>query len=262
MDRYILRVIFHLLWLCFSCVWEADAANVTDIIVKDAVSIGNAVKNVDMGCFDFQAHGPCLIGDIRGVTISYYEPSLIIKTTMQKGALNSLSGSNLQFHDAHVYDFPLKGLEQLALCTSVTNAATGLRFASELDKEKWHRETVKSAFNFIGTWGPLYPRTGFVNHYSTSVSSGLAALRAVSAAAIGSGHVTPIPILFFVNQLMDKIQMVEPYKMMCMAPGTDVGLWRGSVRVGEQTDKKGAYTWIYWRKMKCCKTALPIPTSL
>lgn len=220
-------------------------------IKSDVASIAQAVKRVDTKCLQLRQHGACMVGRIPGVKISYYEPTLIMKTFGHKAHLNTLSGSHLTFTEVHIYDFPFKAVVQTALCASLLSNTTGMRYLSELDQEKWHREKM-NPLQFIGSWGPLYPRTGFVNHYSPVVSSALTALRGISAAGILSGHVVTSPVTFFVNHFVDKMQMVEPDQQRCMALGIDARYFEK-----DHIDVTGEYTWIYWRFRQCCKTVAP-----
>ena len=225
-------------------------------LTGDVQSLARAVALVDKDCLQLKENGPCAIGEIPGVWISYYEPSLVMRTVSPHSSWNAGNSGNLQFHEVHIYDFPLKQFEEAALCLTVTGSTSGPRYLSEFDQPQWRRETGSG--NFIGNWGPLYPRTGFVVHYSQSVSSALIALRGISAARVMSGHKAQAPLLFGINKLQDKMQMVEPNRQMCMPLGMDPRMWLGSGRVGAQ----GEYLWIYWRFMQCCKTAAPIPSSL
>ena len=251
----------YLLFIAFVFLPADVNAGIMPDLKGDVAGLAHAVAGVDKGCLQLKQNGPCMIGDIPGVWISYYEPTLVIRTIGNKAGLNTSSGGNLQFHEVHIYDFPLKGLEQMALCGSLTNTMVGLRFLSELDQPLWRKETSPPS-EFIGSWGPLSPRTGFVNHYSPAIASALTALRGISAAGALSGHRAEAPILYGVNQWQDKVQMVEPEVQMCMKPGADPRMWLGKISNGEHVDKEGKYLWIYWKFTECCKTAVSIPTSL
>lgn len=227
-----------------------------DEIKGDGINLVRAVERIDQSCWQLKSHGACMVGDIPGVMISYYEPSLVIHTITRKASLNALSGGNLRFHDARVYDFPLKQIEQMVLCGSLTNTAVGLRYMSEMDSRQWRQETT-AAREFVGNWGPVYPRTGFVNHYSPAASSALIALRGISAGGLMSGHISQAPILFSINRWQDKIQMVEPDQQKCMPLGQDPRFWMAKNAVGERSNKEEEFSWIFWRFMQCCKTAVP-----
>src|SRR4029077_3095843 len=49
----------------------------------------------------------------------------------------ALGGSNLQFNEVHLYDFPLKSAENVALCPSIPNQTLGIRYLSEADSPFW-----------------------------------------------------------------------------------------------------------------------------
>ncbi len=219
-------------------------AAVTDI-QGEVARIGHAITKIDMQCTQLKQYGPCMVGDVPGIRISYYEPTFIMSTIASKSSLGALNGGNLRFNEVHVYDFPLKQIQQAVLCSSLLSTTMGIRYLSEFNQEHWRRATVNNASYFIGNWGPLYPRTGFINHYSPGVSSALISLRGISAAG------------FVVDPVRDKVQMLEPNKLMCMAPGTDARLWEN-----DHVDPAGKYLWVYWRFRECCKTAIPDPTSL
>ena len=213
-------------------------------IKEEIASITDAIKKVDTKCTQLKQHGPCMVGKIPGVRISYFEPTFVIKTLGNKANSNALSGGNLQFSEVHVYDFPLKQIQQTVLCASLLSNTVGIRYLSELNQMTWRQEKSRGR-DFIGNWGPLYPRTGFINHYSQAVSSALAAVRGVSAAGFG------------VYTFSDRMQMVEPDQLMCMPPGTDARVWEN-----HHISRNGKYTWIYWRFRECCKTVVPDPASL
>jgi len=161
----------------------------------------------------------------------------------------TLGGSNLQFNEVHLYDFPLKIFMNAVLCPSVPNMTLGIRYLSEADSAQWRMQNGEKVLFQVGQWGPLYPRTGFLVHTDPGVASALHVLRGVSIAGdIVSNHTVESPLDFRTNLLTDKMQMIYPSKGACMAPGTDARLWQRQAVSGEEK-----WVWVYWRYRDCCR---------
>ncbi len=198
-----------------------------------------------------------------GVRFQYWEPSLFMETVKSPGdyvireigaplreALHSLNkdhtstsssqamgGMNLQFNEAHLYDYPLKVVEQAVMCPSTLGDNLMIRYLSELNSRNWRQgEFEPSLPLMLGDWGPLYPRIGFLVHFSSMVASATTCMRAVNI--IGAGP----------NIVIDKVQMVHPYKTSCMPIGANMSLMDG-LHAGD-----GRYVWIYWRYRDCCRS--------
>lgn len=283
-------------FLVIAVLWAGPAFSQS---APESKSIIELVRNIDLSCLKFEIVGPCA-QPLPGVYIRYWEPTLLMETVhapgdyvvreigfalkplmekianVEMGLINrsdipvtstngwqSVSGSNLHFNEVHLYDFPLKLIEQTVLCPSVPNQTLGIRYLSELDSIFWRRglfeqnlpqtqAAARSPAFHIGVWGPLYPRTGFVIAVSSAVSSAIDALRAVSIAGFPLGHIVESPLDFQMNMSVDKMQMLHPEKSMCMSPGTDPRVWEPG-----RVSKDGNYVWLYWRYRECCKTIVP-----
>ncbi len=259
--------------------------------VSETKSFLELANNVDWSCMKFQVAGVCS-KPAPGVILRYWEPSLVMETVKAPGdyvikeigpvlgplakriantqmriktgldvevtsgnAWQSLGSSNLHFNEVHLYDFPLKLFIQTALCPSLPNVTLGVRFLSEMDSIQWRMESLRPAYP-IGTWGHLYPRTGFIINTSSATASALDSLRAVSAASdlLTSQHIVESPLDFTVNVLTDKIQMLYPQKTRCLTPGTPSPFWEEG-----RVSKNGKYVWVYWHFRECCKPLVPPP---
>ena len=154
----------------------------------------------------------------------------------------SLGGSNLQFNEVHLYDFPFKYISDM-VCPSTFGNGFFLRYLSELDSIRW-RQALGNPGNVtygpLGTWGNLYPRIGFMVHPSPLVASAASCMKAVDVMGEGFnfGH----------NFAIDKVQMVYPYKSSCINIGENL-------RSRESIDSKDKrYVWLYWVHRSCCRT--------
>lgn len=254
----------------------------------NAESFMEIARNVDWSCMNMKA-GVCPKPKppYVGVRLRYWEPVLVMETVKSPGdyvireigpiigpfvkqaqrmsmatatgskgidpdggnGSQALGGSNLQFDEVHLYDFPLKMFMSAVLCPSVPNVTLGIRYLSEADGPQWRMPNGEKVLFHIGQWGPLYPRTGFLVHTDPDVASALHALRGVSIAGdIVSKHAVESPLDFHMNLLTDKMQMIHPSKGACMAPGTDTRLWERGTLPGEEK-----YVWVYWRYRECCR---------
>ncbi len=184
---------------------------------------------------------------------------------------NSLSGSNLQFNDVHLYDFPFSSLLDTVLCSESPNKTLGIRYLSEIDSISWRSGDIErnlpqsliaknigahcndlklgsSLAQCMKSWGPLYPREGFVITPSEPVGSIVDALRSVSIAGdILPAHVVESRLDFQPNIPIDKVQMVYPTKTLCFPIGQNPSQWER-----DKQSKDGHYVWIYWHQRQCC----------
>lgn len=213
--------------------------------------------NVDWSCAKPKPPFPCAMPE-PGIFLRYWEPVLVMETVKPSQGWQSMGGGNLQFHEVHLYDFPLKLAEDIVACPSLPNMTLGVHYLSEMDSSQWRSSKEKGLFaDRVGVWGPLFPRSGFLVHPSSAVSSALDALRAVSIASdvIPRGHIVESPLDFQMNMSIDQMQMVYPAKTMCMEPGRDLRYWNPRVR----ESKDGEYVWIFWHYRECCKPVVPPP---
>jgi hypothetical protein len=182
--------------------------------------------------------------------------------------------SSLAFSEAHVFAVPWSNALSAivaAPCEGPPDFTAPFSYASEGDKTEWRearreqqgalaRVSLRAAAVCaryaallpglcVGTWGQLYPRTGFAVNASAAAASALAAVRAVDIAAFRplSPHRVTAPLLFWPDLREDRLQMVLPSKGRCIMIGEDPFLWDQGPR-----PRDGRYVWLYWRKKECC----------
>jgi hypothetical protein len=191
------------------------------------------------------------------------------------GASGQADTTGLQMNEAHVFGFPLSDAFSLAVeapCEGMPDLGGTVSYLSEQDHAEWRtacsekndplsRMTEKKAplcdrFGLmlpgmcVGTWGALYPRTGFVTHASEVVGSAMAAFRAVDVASFKSrisAHRVVSPVLFWPSVRYDRMQLVSPVAGRCIAVGENPRFWENGKR-----SRDGRYVWAYWRKKECC----------
>ena len=191
-------------------------------------------------------------------------------TVTSGGSFNSLSTSGLQFNEAHIYDFPFSSLFDEILCSEPPNQTLGIHYLSELDSIPWRRGDIEKQLpqsliagrigaqchhlplgaqgQCMNTWGPLYPRIGFVITPSQPVGSVIDGIRAVSIAGDSlPSHVVESRLDFQPNISQDKVQMVYPAKTKCFPIGQNPSQWER-----DKQSKDGHYVWIYWHLRECC----------
>lgn len=192
---------------------------------------------------------------------------LVISSGSSSGGLDS---ANLQFNEAHVFDFPWGALFKTALCSSGVNNSLGVRYLSEMDAVAWRDHTFESrlpqsiAASRLGgschdlplggyaqcmkAWGPLYPRTGFMVSPIETLGSLVASLRSVSIASDPKAlHLVTSQLHIHPDLTKDRVQMVYPIKSACFPIGKDPVDW-----TTPQQSKDGKYVWIYWHQRECC----------
>ncbi|MGE3540230.1 MAG: TraU family protein [Candidatus Tectimicrobiota bacterium] len=237
-------------------------------------------------CVNFAVLGPCLCTPFTPcLTVTYWEPGWLVETVKQPGTtiLGSLApgmatvwrtvglafphggggagaspGSgqrNLQYNEAHVLPFPrLIG----GPCTGCRpqGGPLAINYLSEIDP-LWRLATGLPPFQvpglvgfLLGSWGALYPRSGFGITGSAPVGSGLAAARALDIASNPLGNPT-LPEARVVLQptggSSQCCQLALPRQTGCFPVGTNPALWEtGTVSAD------GTYLWIFWRRRTCC----------
>lgn len=210
-----------------------------------------------------------------GVWWRYYEPSLFIETVKapgdyviaESGAIikpllsrllasstssssrGGLNGSNLQFNEVHIFDFPFKAFIEAAMCPDNSEGNFQLRYLSEIDSQRWRKGGFEVLLpGNIGLWGPLYPRVGFLTHFSSMVASALTSIRAVDISGFPQGHLVTSPFRFQPNYIKDRLQMSFPYSGKCFPLGENLQF------MDDLTSQDGRYVWIYWHYRECCRT--------
>ena len=277
-----------------------------------ALEISDILGLVSWNCIDFRVIGICVKPPgIVGLVIMYWEPALLIETVKQPGntvisslvpvisnaaqeqagnllsAVTGLSipissgstsskvtGTNLQFNEAHVYEFPFRD-ELMSFidmeCPDRLPTGVFVKYLSELDSLEWrigvlealHPKSVASAAAgpvcavtgafmddlCMGFWGATYPRRGFLTHQSQVVASAAAAVRAVSITGLlGSGsHVVLGPIGFIPSFENDKLELIYPNPSGCIKIGQNPLTWESG-----KLSSSGNYLWVYWRRRICC----------
>ncbi|MBF0619725.1 MAG: TraU family protein [Candidatus Omnitrophica bacterium] len=201
-----------------------------------------------------------------------YSPDRSVPLTSSSSV--NADSTSLQMNEVHVMAFPLTDMFSTmteVACEGMPDYAGSVNYLSEMDASEW-REGRCEAFNLqmaflnrspgfcegkgrlfpalcLGSWGPIFPRTGFLTHYSDAVGSAVSAYRGVHIASIqiATPHIVLSRILFSPSVRYDKMQMVVPERTACMNIGTDPAWWENGRR-----SKDGRYAWIYWRKKECC----------
>jgi hypothetical protein len=224
------------------------------------------------GGYVIQEYGAVLHSLAQNVAKIEMELATGIKplTVTSGSSSSSLTGSNMQFNEVHLYDFPLSSILDTALCSEVTNKTLGVRYLSEIDSKSWRTGDIEKnlpqslAAPIIGsrcsvlplgaegqcmkTWGPLYPREGFVITPSEPVGSVIDAMRSISIASNSVPiHIVESKLNFSPNLSIDKVQMVYPSKTSCFSIGQNPYLWEQGKR-----SKEGNYVWIFWHQRQCC----------
>lgn len=183
-----------------------------------------------------------------GVRFQYWEPSLFMETVKAPGdyviqefgvpvhnalkafkfgenktstsSFQSFNGSNLQFNEAHLYDVPLKLLQEAVMCAGTFGDNTVIRYLSEVDSDRWRRGKM-----------------GFLIHVSNMVASATTCIRAVNLINARSMGLIP-----------DQIQMVHPYKTGLLPVSANLSVYKNLHA------RDGRYVWIYWRYRDCCRS--------
>ena len=212
-----------------------------------------------------------------------------VSVPLSSGSSCNADNTNNQMNEVHVYGFPFEqifnGMVSMQ-CPEQTELNDGVIYLSELDSVEWRLGLMESmnpksvmseslgpicsvvgaagnALNSfpvavsglptndlcMGSWGPTYPRTGFITHQSEPVGSAAASFRAVSIAGnfIQTPHVITRPLLWQADPQSDKLQPLWPHPGMCFNVGQNPLLWESG-----KTAINGKYIWVYWKKKECC----------
>ena len=279
---------------------------------SSALEISDIPGMISLNCIDLRVIGVCVnpVG-IPGIVIMYWEPALLIETVKRPGdtiieplkpviadfaaqgtknlmsgvtglaipvssGSNSgkLTGSNLQFNEVHVYEFPFRD-EIMAFidmqCPDKLPTGSFIKYLSELDSVEWrvgaiealHPKSIASAASGLtcaatgaflddlcmGFWGATYPRRGFVTHQSEVVGSAIAAVRAVSIASLlgSTSHIVLETTGFIPSFESDKLELIYPNPSGCIKIGQHPAIWESG-----KLSSSGKYLWVYWRRRICC----------
>jgi len=190
------------------------------------------------------------------------------------GAGSTEDGGGMQINEAHVFGYLLSDALSAMIeapCEGAPESTGLVSYLSEQDAREWREgwmekrqpmslltakagtpcegRRVSLPEMCLGLWGPLYPRTGMLTHYSPVVASGVAAYRAVDIASVSGGlfHQRVGMLGFVPNMFRDKIQLVYPQRSGCLAIGEDPRMWADG-----KGSADGRYVWLYWRYKECC----------
>jgi len=277
-----------------------------------AIETTDILGMVNLNCIDLRIIGVCVKPPgIPGIVIMYWEPALLIETVKRPGdtviesvklviadlaaqgtknlmssvtglavAVSSgstsskITGTNLQFNEAHVYEFPFRN-EIMAFvdleCPDKLPTGSFIKYLSELDAAEWrigavealHPKSIASAASGLtcaatgaflddlcmGFWGATYPRRGFLTHQSEVVGSAVAAVRALSIASLlgSASHIVLETIGFIPSFASDKLELIYPVPSGCIRIGQHPATWESG-----KLSTTGKYLWVYWRRRICC----------
>ncbi|TRZ47710.1 hypothetical protein D4Q80_04890 [bacterium] len=214
---------------------------------------------------DFAAQGTKnLMAGVTGLAIPVSSGSTSAK----------LSGTNLQFNEAHVYEFPFRNEVMSFIdmeCPDKLPTGSFIKYLSELDSLEWrigaveamHPKSMASAASGLtcaatgaflddlcmGFWGATYPRRGFFTHQSQVVGSAVAAVRAVSISGLlgSTAHVVLEPTGFIPSFIDDKLELIYPNPSGCIKIGQNPLTWESG-----KLSFSGKYLWVYLRRRICC----------
>ena len=277
-----------------------------------AFELNDIPRMLNWDCLDLRVIGVC-VGPfgIPGIVIMYWEPALLIETVKRPGdtiieslhpslsnftaqavkdfakgisgssipvssgsGSSKIEGTNLQFNEAHVYEFPFKDEIMLSFgmeCLDKLPTGSFIKYLSELDFSEWrigalealNPKSMASAASgpacaaiggfmddlCMGYWGATYPRRGFFTHQSQVVGSAAAALRAVSIASVlnSAGHIVLESTGFLPSFENDKMELIYPVVSDCIKIGQNPVSWESG-----KLSSNGNYLWVYWRRRICC----------
>ena len=277
-----------------------------------AIETTDILGMVNLNCIDLRVIGVCVKPPgIPGIIIMYWEPALLIETVKRPGdtvieslkpviadfaaqgtknlmsgvigltvpvssGSNSgkLSGSNLQFNEAHVYEFPFRDEIMSFIdmqCPDKLPTGSFIKYLSELDSLEWrigavealHPKSIASAASGLtcaatgaflddlcmGFWGATYPRRGFITHQSEVVASAVAVVRAVSISGLlgSTAHVVLESVGFLPSFESGKLELIYPNPSGCIKIGQNPVTWESG-----KLSSSGKYLWVYWRRRICC----------
>ena len=278
-----------------------------------ALDFSDIPAAIDWSCIDFRVVGVCVKPPpyYVGIVIMYWEPVLLIETVKKPGdtiigslvpvissvtqgassnfaskviGLNipvssgsnasNVTGANLQFNEAHVYEFPFRDQIMSSIdkeCPDKLPSGSFIKYLSELDALEWriglieamNPKSIASAASGLmcaatgafmddlcmGFWGATYPRRGFFTHQSEVVASAAAAIRAVSISGLlgSTAHVVLEQIGFLPSFESDKLELIYPSSPGCIKIGQNPATWETG-----KSSTSGKYLWVYWRRRICC----------
>ena len=277
-----------------------------------AVETADILGMVNLNCIDLRVIGVCVKPPgIPGIMVMYWEPALLIETVKKPGdtvigslasvvssltreaasnfastvtglsipvasgsSSSKLTGTNLRFNEAHVYEFPFRD-EIMSLidlgCPDKLPTGSFIKYLSELDSVEWriglieamHPKSIASAASGLtcaatgaflddlcmGFWGATYPRRGFITHQSEVVASAAAVVRAVSISGLlgSAAHVVLEQIGFLPSFESDKLELIYPNPSGRIKIGQHPATWESG-----KISSSGKYLWVYWRRRICC----------
>jgi len=279
---------------------------------SSALEVSDIPGMVNWNCIDFRVIGICIKPPgIVGLVIMYWEPALLIETVKKPGDTvigslapvvssltqettssllstvtglsipvssgsnsSKITGTNLQFNEAHVYEFPFRDEIMSFIdmeCPDKLSTGSFIKYLSELDSLEWriglieamHPKSIASAASGLtcaatgvflddlcmGFWGATYPRRGFFTHQSEVVASAAAAVRAVSISGLlgSTAHVVLESIGFLPSFESDKLELIYPVPSGCIKIGQNPATWESG-----KLSFSGKYLWVYWRRRICC----------
>jgi len=236
----------------------------------------NCVQWAIVGPCYCNLYTPCLL-------VTYWEPGWLVETVKQPGTttldplrslmtaawgalgLPQLGGggaggtaagsgrTNLHYNEAHVVPFPNPVGGPCSGCPG--HVALRLHYLSEIDP-LWRTATGGGSvldhlgLGPLGTWAPLYPRSGFGIHGSEPVGSAIAAGRAMDIAAHPQGEPTQPEarvVLAPTEGFSRCCQLAQPRQTQCFPVGTTPAFWEHGTG-----SRNGTYVWIWWRRRVCC----------
>lgn len=277
-----------------------------------AIETADILGMVNLNCIDLRVIGACVKPPgIPGIVIMYWEPVLLIETVKRPGDTvieslkpvvadfaaegsknlmsgvtgleipvssgsnaSKLTGANLQFNEAHVYEFPFRSQIMSFIdmeCPDKLPTGSFIKYLSELDSLEWrigtvealHPKSMASAASGLtcaetgaflddlcmGSWGATYPRRGFIVHQSEIVGSAVAAVRSVSIASLlgSTSHVVLETTGFIPSFESDKLELIYPTPSGCIKIGQNPLSWESG-----KLSASGKYLWVYWRRRICC----------
>ncbi len=277
-----------------------------------AVETADILGMVNLNCIDLRVIGICVKPPgIPGIIIMYWEPALLIETVKRPGdtvidslkpvianlatqgtknlmsgvtrlampvssgsTSGQLSGTNLQFNEVHVYEFPFRDQIMAFMdmeCPDKLPTGFFVKYLSELDSAEWrigavealHPKSLASAASALtcaatgafiddlcmGFWGATYPRRGFITHQSEVVGSAVAAVRAVSISSLlgSTAHIVLETTGFIPSFESDKLELIYPNPSGCIKIGQNPISWESG-----KLSLSGKYLWVYWRRRICC----------
>ena len=295
------RRVFNVLLFLILLSGRAFAIETTDILGM-----------INLSCIDLRVSGVCVKPPgIPGIVVMYWEPALLIETVKKPGdtligslasvisgltreavgnfastvaglgipvssgsGSSKITGTNLQFNEAHVYEFPFRDQIMAFIdmeCPDKLPTGSFIKYLSELDSLEWrigavealHPKSMASAASGLtcaatgaflddlcmGFWGATYPRRGFITHQSGVAGSAVAAVRAVSIASLlGSTSHTVLETTGFIPSFeSDKLELIYPSPSGCIKIGQNPISWESG-----KLSASGKYLWVYWRRRICC----------